>query len=107
MLFGRGSGYLGTYLLTFIYVFFILNYRLRFINIALGGERIFRLARGGFPVEWRPLAQDAGELPPHQRERTEARVELNVGETYDVTYTPEVPGSRCVWEIRWWSSRFR
>ncbi len=28
--FGRGSGYLGTYLLTFIYIFFILDYRHRF-----------------------------------------------------------------------------
>lgn len=29
-MFGRGTGYLGTYLLTFIYVFFMLNYRHRF-----------------------------------------------------------------------------
>jgi FtsP/CotA-like multicopper oxidase with cupredoxin domain len=68
------------------------TYRLRFINILLGGEAHFRLARDGFPVEWRPLAQDAWELPNHQRERTAARKELNVGETFDVTYTPEEPG---------------
>lgn len=29
-MFGRGSGYLGTYLLTFVYIFFMLNYRHRF-----------------------------------------------------------------------------
>ena len=33
--FGLGAGYLGTYLLTFIYVFFILNYRLRFRTFLL------------------------------------------------------------------------
>lgn len=68
------------------------TYRLRFINIALGGIRNFRLARDGFPVDWRPLAQDAWELPPQQREQTEATIDLNVGETYDATYTPEQPG---------------
>lgn len=68
------------------------TYRLRFINIALGGERTFRLARNGFPVKWRPYAQDAWTLPDHQRERTAARKKLNVGETYDVTYTPQRPG---------------
>jgi FtsP/CotA-like multicopper oxidase with cupredoxin domain len=68
------------------------TYRLRFINIALGGQRTFRLARNGFPVEWRPLAQDAWKFPAHQRDRTDARIKLDVGETYDVTYTPERPG---------------
>ncbi len=34
-MFGRGSGYLGTYLLTFIYVFFMLNYRHRFRTFLL------------------------------------------------------------------------
>lgn len=34
-MFGRGTGYLGTYLLTFIYVFFVLNYRHRFRSFLL------------------------------------------------------------------------
>lgn len=68
------------------------TYRLRFINIALGGNLLFRLARDGFPVQWRPLAQDAWDLPAHQRDRTPARQKLNVGETYDVTFTPREPG---------------
>ncbi|WP_341937412.1 AI-2E family transporter [Marinimicrobium sp. C2-29] len=34
-MFGRGAGYIGTYLLTFIYVFFILNYRRRFRTFLL------------------------------------------------------------------------
>ncbi len=34
-MFGRGSGYMGTYLLTFIYVFFMLNYRHRFRSFLL------------------------------------------------------------------------
>lgn len=34
-MFGRGTGYLGTYLLTFIYVFFMLNYRHRFRSFLL------------------------------------------------------------------------
>lgn len=34
-MFERGAGYLGTYLLTFIYVFFILNYRRRFRTFLL------------------------------------------------------------------------
>lgn len=34
-MFGRGTGYMGTYLLTFIYVFFMLNYRHRFRTFLL------------------------------------------------------------------------
>lgn len=68
------------------------TYRLRLINIAGGGEMRFRLARDGFPVEWRPLAKDAWDLPAHQRDRAAALTKLNVGETYDVTYTPQEPG---------------
>jgi len=68
------------------------TYRLRLINIAGGGEVRFRLASDGFPVQWRPLAKDAWNLPAHQRGRTAARTKLNVGETYDVTYTPQEPG---------------
>lgn len=34
-IFGRGTGYMGTYLLTFIYVFFMLNYRHRFRTFLL------------------------------------------------------------------------
>ena len=34
-MFGRGTGYLGTYLLTFIYIFFMLNYRHRFRTFLL------------------------------------------------------------------------
>ncbi len=34
-IFGRGTGYLGTFLLTFIYVFFMLNYRHRFRTFLL------------------------------------------------------------------------
>lgn len=68
------------------------TYRLRLINIGLAGEATFRLARQGFPVEWRPLELDAWRLPAHQRDRTAARKTLNVGETFDVTYTPQEPG---------------
>ncbi len=34
-MFGRGTGYMGTYLLTFVYVFFMLNYRHRFRTFLL------------------------------------------------------------------------
>lgn len=42
-IFGRGAGYLGTYLLTLIYVFFILNYRHRFRTFLL---RLFADEKG-------------------------------------------------------------
>jgi predicted PurR-regulated permease PerM len=42
-MFGRGTGYMGTYLLTFIYVFFILNYRHRFRSFLL---RLFSDEKG-------------------------------------------------------------
>jgi len=38
-IFGRSTGYLGTYLLTFVYVFFLINYRHRFRTFLL---RLFR-----------------------------------------------------------------
>lgn len=43
-IFGRGTGYMGTYLLTFIYVFFMLNYRHRFRTFLL---RLFPDEKGG------------------------------------------------------------
>lgn len=43
-MFGRGTGYLGTFLLTFIYVFFMLNYRHRFRTFLL---RLFPDEKGG------------------------------------------------------------
>jgi predicted PurR-regulated permease PerM len=43
-MFGRGTGYLGTYVLTFIYVFFMLNYRYRFRTFLL---RLFPDEKGG------------------------------------------------------------
>lgn len=68
------------------------TYRLRLINIGLIGEAVFRLARDGFPVEWRPFEVDAWRLPADQRDLTTARKTLHVGETYDVRYTPQEPG---------------
>lgn len=57
------------------------------------------MARGRFPVGWRSLAKDAADLPVHQRDRTTARQMVNVGETYDFTFTPNEPGELAL-EVR-------
>lgn len=43
-IFGRGTGFLGTYLLTFVYIFFLLNYRHRFRTFLL---RLFKNEKDG------------------------------------------------------------
>lgn len=69
------------------------EYRLRLINITpMSGNLVFRLVRDGYPVKWRPLAQDAWTVPPHRRDLTPARQWVSVGETYDVLFTPREPG---------------
>lgn len=69
------------------------TYRLRLINITLGGPGLtFRLVRDGFPVEWRPRAHDGWDLPPYQRRPVRAQKVVSVGETYDFEYTPGSAG---------------
>ena len=68
-------------------------YRLRFMNITLGGARLqARLVRDGSPVLWRPLAKDGWELAAHQSGLVRSEQTVSIGETYDYEYRPTRPG---------------
>lgn len=64
------------------------RHRLRFINIGPAAKPPFTLWRGDSLVSWNPLAKDGADLPPNQRAGVPARQILNVGETYDFSFTP-------------------
>lgn len=70
------------------------DYRLRFIHISPDafGKRV-RLLKDGEPVRWRPLAKDGAELPVRARAPAPAEVELGVGETFDVGWSPAEAGA--------------
>ena len=68
-------------------------YRLRFMNITLGGARLqARLVRDGSPVRWRPLAKDGWKLAAHQSGLVRSEQTVSIGETYDYEYQPTRPG---------------
>ncbi|MFN2419778.1 MAG: hypothetical protein ABR527_00110, partial [Gemmatimonadota bacterium] len=67
-------------------------YRLRLINIADNGVRVFSLLAGERPVSWRPIAKDGASLPASQQVARPAQQRIGVGETYDFEFRPEEPG---------------
>ena len=67
-------------------------YRLRLINIADNGVRVFSLLAGERPVSWRPIAKDGAGLPASQQVARPAQQRIGVGETYDFEFRPEEPG---------------
>jgi FtsP/CotA-like multicopper oxidase with cupredoxin domain len=68
------------------------TYRLRLINIADNGVRVFSLLADERPVSWRAVAKDGAELPLSQRVERSAQQRIGVGETYDFEFTPDTPG---------------
>ncbi len=68
------------------------TYRLRFINIAPAGNFGWRITRDGKLVEWRMLAKDGADLPPHRAVPRPAAFRIFVGETFDAEFTPTAPG---------------
>jgi len=56
-------------------------------------DSALRLANDTLLVRWRRLAKDGFALPPAQQILRPARQLVSMGETYDVEYTPERPGT--------------
>lgn len=75
-------------------------HRLRFINVGAAGRVIFTLARERVhdgvryseTAEWRARAKDGADLPLALQVMRPARALIDVGETYDFTFTPDQPG---------------
>jgi FtsP/CotA-like multicopper oxidase with cupredoxin domain len=67
------------------------THRFRFINIGPAGLLQFTMRRDSTVQSWRPIAKDGAQLPTFQAHMGRAVVLPNVGETYDVEWTPS-PG---------------
>jgi FtsP/CotA-like multicopper oxidase with cupredoxin domain len=76
------------------------THRLRFVNIGPAGLIRFAILRDTSLVNWRRLAKDGADLPPHQAIRSPSAQPIAVGETYDFEFMPERGRYRLVAEIR-------
>ncbi|MES2524811.1 MAG: multicopper oxidase domain-containing protein [Gemmatimonadota bacterium] len=63
-------------------------YRLRLMSIMPVVPATVELRVGDGLQRWRPRAKDGAELPAHQQRTRPARLEIGVGETYDMEWTP-------------------
>ena len=68
------------------------TYRLRFMHISPDDRKRVTLVAGDQPVTWRALAKDGADLPPTLSVPQPADFWIDVGETYDFAWTPELPG---------------
>ncbi|MBZ5597159.1 MAG: multicopper oxidase domain-containing protein [Acidobacteriia bacterium] len=70
------------------------RYRWRLINITdnLVNLRV-RLTSNDAPVQWKIIAKDGMDLPPAQLRSSVADMEITVGETYDVEFQADSPGT--------------
>ncbi|HSG08190.1 MAG TPA: hypothetical protein VLA36_07525, partial [Longimicrobiales bacterium] len=68
------------------------RHRFRLINISPAGFITARITRDGVPVQYRLLAKDGADLPPHQQVLVESLARIGAGETADFTWTPTEPG---------------
>lgn len=70
------------------------TYRFRLINIRTDYLIALGLFDGDQPLEWRIVAKDGADLPPHQVKTTPARLEhFAPGEIVDVEFTPRASGA--------------
>lgn len=69
-------------------------HRLRLINITVGNPalRVHLTLPDSSLVNWTLLAKDGMDLPAHQRLTAPARQQVSMGETYDMTFSPDAPG---------------
>jgi FtsP/CotA-like multicopper oxidase with cupredoxin domain len=58
--------------------------RLRLINIRAESATELALEQNGAPVQWRVIAKDGADLPPHQIRERPAAMLISPGEIYDV-----------------------
>jgi FtsP/CotA-like multicopper oxidase with cupredoxin domain len=68
------------------------RYRFRVVNIRTDYEVRLQLLRDGAPVQWRLVAKDGADLPPHQATLRPADMRFGAGEIFDVEFTPERAG---------------
>jgi manganese oxidase len=70
------------------------TYRLRLINITdnISDLRV-RLIANDALVQWKVVAKDGADLPPAQLKSSVADMLITVGETYDVEYQADHPGT--------------
>lgn len=70
------------------------RYRLRLINITDNTSRLrVRLVANDQVLQWKVIAKDGADLPPHQLKSSVADMAVTVGETYDVEYQADHPGN--------------
>lgn len=75
------------------------THRFRFINIGPAGRLPFSIVRDSTLQQWVPLAKDGATLPPALQVAEPARVLVDVGETYDFTFTPREVGEYQLWTL--------
>ena len=69
------------------------EYRLRFINLTVNRPNMYAaLTKDEQQLQWRLVAKDGADLPPHQAKVVTARQFMGMGETFDMTYVPTQPG---------------
>nr|MBA3580148.1 hypothetical protein [Gemmatimonadaceae bacterium] len=70
------------------------TYRFRLINIRTDYLLAIGLFDGDTPVDWRVVARDGADLPPHQLMTSPARLEhFAPGQILDVEFTPRAAGA--------------
>jgi FtsP/CotA-like multicopper oxidase with cupredoxin domain len=68
------------------------KYRFRLINITTDNQAMQVSLQGAHgPVDWRIIAKDGAELPAAGIQPSKARLNVTVGETYDVEFVSEEP----------------
>ena len=68
------------------------KYRFRLINITTDNQAMqVSLQDAHGPVDWRIIAKDGAELPAASIQPSKARLNITVGETYDVEFMSEQP----------------
>jgi manganese oxidase len=68
-------------------------YRIRLININPNIPLRFALMRDSLPVQWKAVAKDGADLPPHQVTVRPATQLIGVGEAYDFELAPTAPST--------------
>jgi FtsP/CotA-like multicopper oxidase with cupredoxin domain len=68
------------------------TYRFRVIGITGDLPSSLAITQGGKPIEWRAVAKDGADLPPHQAVMRPAEMVFAPGEIFDFLYTPAAAG---------------
>ncbi len=69
------------------------KHRLRLIHIAAAGNITMQMFRDGVPFPIRSIAKDGADLPVNQQKMLETLPRLFIGETVDLQFNPDAPGT--------------